>query len=656
MKSLITILLSFSLGLKIHAQEIIPDQNWEEEEEKQSSFQYYSQNPININAVTEAEWLNLAILSKEQIREFFLHRIYIKEFISIYELQVIPLFDLTTLAKLKPFIRCLPLQSKLLKSTESSNLLILRTEFTMEQKKGFSPPDSRSKVRYQGPPMSQLLRYKGQLNSRVHYGFLSEKDAGEPDWLDFYSAFIEIKPNGFIEKIILGDFLNQWGQGLVASGGFSLGKSYESIKATQRFHLGGIPYSSAGENGFYRGIHGTFRISSSLRLQAYHSSRKLDASIQADSLGNLGYKSLDIDGYHRTESEIKKKENLGEESQGLSFQFSDPNTAISWQLNHQQTLYAYPKLASELSYKKSDWSGQGLQNTSISAQFPFKNIRFMGELALTWPKSIAIIQGAAFSLSKKMDFSYLARVYSPSYYSPKSQGFGESNGSSNEYGLFIGNQWQLTKRSKISSYVDVFLFPGMNYQLSKENSMGWEILSRYQWERRNQYRFFMQLKWTSKENDAPKPRTEIIRKHQIQWSIDLNKIINKRINLHSRLMLNYVQSKVKSEIGMLILQDISYKIQGWKFQVRLAHFNTSDYDARLYAYEMGVPYTFTLPAHSGKGMRAVFVLESHVHAKINISIKLSQTRYFDREEIGSSYDLIQGNHKTDVTGQVVISI
>jgi hypothetical protein len=65
------------LGLKIHAQEIIPDQNWEEEEEKQSSFQYYSQNPININAVTEAEWLNLAILSKEQIREFFLHRIYI---------------------------------------------------------------------------------------------------------------------------------------------------------------------------------------------------------------------------------------------------------------------------------------------------------------------------------------------------------------------------------------------------------------------------------------------------------------------------------------------------------------------------------------------------------------------------------------------------
>ncbi len=656
MKSLIVIFWAIALAMQSHAQEIIPDQNWEEEEEKQNSFQYYKQNPININAVTEAEWLNLAILNKEQIREFFLHRLYIKEFISIYELQVIPHFDLTTLAKLKPFIQCLPLQSKLLQATQTSNLLILRTELTLEQKKGFSPPDSRSKVRYQGPPMSQLLRYKGQLNARIHYGFLTQKDAGEPNWTDFQSAFIEIKPNAFIEKIILGDFLNQWGQGLVASGGFSLGKSYESIKATQRFHLGGLPYSSAGESGFYRGIHITFQISPSIRLQTYHSSRKLDASIQSDSTGNLGYKSLDIDGYHRTESEIKKKENLGEESQGASIQFSDPSSAISWQLNHQQTVYAFPKLASELSYKKSEWSGQRLQNTSISAQFPFKNIRFMGELALTWPKSFSTIQGAAFSLSKKLDFSYLARVYSPSYYSPQSQGFGESNGSSNEYGLFIGNQWQLTKRSKISSYVDVFLFPGMNYQLSKENSMGWEILSRYQWERRNQYRFFTQLKWTSKENDAPKPRTEIIRKHQLLWSIDLNKIINKRINLHSRLMLSYVQSRLHSEIGVLILQDISYKIQGWKFQARLAHFNTTDYDTRLYAYEMGVPYTFSLPAHAGKGFRAVFVLDSHVLPKMDISIKLSQTNYFDRDEIGSSYDLIKGNHKTDFTCQVVIKL
>jgi hypothetical protein len=71
---------------------------------------------------------------------------------------------------------------------------------------------------------------------------------------------------------------------------------------------------------------------------------------------------------------------------------------------------------------------------------------------------------------------------------------------------------------------------------------------------------------------------------------------------------------------------------------------------------MGVPYTFSLPAHAGKGFRAVFVLDSHVLPKMDISIKLSQTNYFDRDEIGSSYDLIKGNHKTDFTCQVVIKL
>lgn len=625
-----------------------------EEEERQSTYNYYFQNPLNINSVTEVEWNSLSILSKEQKEAFFAHRNRIKEFYSVYELQVIPSFDLTTLRKIQNFVYCSPLKSKLLETQHASHQILLKTDVTLEEKKGFSPPDSRSKVRYLGSAFNQVLRYRGKINSDLRMGILTQKDAGESNWADFSSAFVEIKLPHFVEKIILGDFLNQWGQGLMQSGGFSLGKSYESIKATQRFHLGGLPYSSVGENGFYRGIHSSFRFSQNLQFQAFYSQRKLDATIEKDSIGHSFVKSWDIDGFHRTESEISKKENVTEYSTGGSWQYLASHWPLAIQLNIVNTSYSLPKIASTLAYKKSEWSGQQLYDASLSFQFPWNNVQFMGEMALTWPKSLAFIQGAAFSLSKKIDFSYLARIYSPSYFSPKSQGFGESSSSSNEYGLFLGNQITLNKKSKISSFLDFFLFPEQKYQVSKEQSFGWEFLSRYQWEKRNKRKLFLQLKWTSKESDGPKPLYLPSRIHQIQVSTDLTQYFQKNFSLHSRIMLHQIISNIQSELGFLGLQDIKYKHRNWEISTRMAYFNTPSYDSRLYAYEMSVPYAFSLPAYNGIGFRTVLVIENKVNKHIHLSIKLGRSSYLDREEIGSSYDLILGSHKTDVIVQAVV--
>lgn len=625
-----------------------------EEEEKQSTFQYYFQNPLNINSVTEAEWISLSILTKEQIEAFFAHRRQIKEFISIYELQAIPYFDLLTLRKIQAFIYCSPLKSKLFVSKQASHQILLKTDFTLEEKKGFSPPDSRSKVRYLGSPFNQLLRYRGKINPDLKMGILAQKDAGESNWADFSSAFIEIKFNHFVEKIILGDFLNQWGQGLMQSGGFSLGKSYESIKATQRFHMGGLPYSSVGENGFYRGIHSSFRCSKNLQFQAFYSQRKLDATIEKDSIGHSFVKSWDIDGFHRTETELNKKENTVEYSMGSSWQYMATDVPLAMQFNVTSTSYSIPKIASYQAYKKSEWSGQQLYNASFSFQFPWNNVRLMGEMALTWPQAIAVIQGGALSLSKKIDFSYLARMYSPSYYSPKSQGFGENPTSANEYGLFVGNQIQFNKRSKISNYLDFFLFPEKKYQVSKEKSYGWEILSRYQWEKRNKRKLFIQLKWTSKEGDGPKPLFLNSRIHQIQVSTDLTQYYQKNFHLHTRIMLHQIASDSQTELGFLCLEDIQYKHRKWEISARMAYFNTPSYDSRLYAYEMSVPFAFSLPAYNGIGFRTVLLVENKINQHINLSIKLGRSTYLDREEIGSSYDLILGSHKTDVIVQAVV--
>jgi hypothetical protein len=110
------------------------------------------------------------------------------------------------------------------------------------------------------------------------------------------------------------------------------------------------------------------------------------------------------------------------------------------------------------------------------------------------------------------------------------------------------------------------------------------------------------------------------------------------------------------ETGLLILQDVKYQIRTVGIQVRIGFVSSSSYDSRLYAYEVGVPLSFSLPAYYGHGLRNCLVLDYKLTKKSIISLKLGRTNYFDRDEIGSSLDLIKGTHKTDATFQYQINL
>ncbi|CAM3743512.1 hypothetical protein AQAU111925_03340 [Aquirufa aurantiipilula] len=73
----------------------------------------------------------------------------------------------------------------------------------------------------------------------------------------------------------------------------------------------------------------------------------------------------------------------------------------------------------------------------------------------------------------------------------------------------------------------------------------------------------------------------------------------------------------------------------------------------MYAYEPSLPYAFSLPAYSGKGMRTCLVVQYKCMEHLNISTKIGRTDYWERDEIGSGLDLITGSHKTDISLQIV---
>jgi hypothetical protein len=116
--------------------------------------------------------------------------------------------------------------------------------------------------------------------------------------------------------------------------------------------------------------------------------------------------------------------------------------------------------------------------------------------------------------------------------------------------------------------------------------------------------------------------------------------------------LRAMASKLGSEVGYLILHDIKWDQGKWNLQARIAYINSPTYDTRNYAYEPGVPFSFLLPAYSGKAIKTNLILAFQWNREISVAAKWAQINYQDRSEIGTGLDAIEGTSKTDVTLQI----
>lgn len=135
---------------------------------------------------------------------------------------------------------------------------MLRYAQILETKKGFTEPDSRSKVRYEGSPFKLYARYKMYSQKDFSLGFTIEKDEGESQLADFKSFHVQFQNKGHWKNSTLGDYQLQVGQGLVSSAGFYIGKGSETVLTTRRNQLGVRPCTSTLENNFFRGASATY--------------------------------------------------------------------------------------------------------------------------------------------------------------------------------------------------------------------------------------------------------------------------------------------------------------------------------------------------------------------------------------------------------------
>ena len=354
-------------------------------------------NPIDLNQASGEDLRSLMVLREEQINELLRYRQEQKRFLSIYELQSVPGFDLDIVYKLIPFVMVKDPSESLDKNIlrrvveEKNNYLIIRHERTLEDRKGnLSETDSAS--RYAGSPDKIYSRFKINHPGDFSFGYTVEKDAGENlKWnsrqkqygFDYNSMHAQIMNKGKMKNLIIGDFQAQFGQGLLLGGGFGMGKGAEAITTIRRSNLGFIPYTSLNESGYFRGVAVTNSLHKNLNLSGFLSRLNRDGSVsQSTAVEDVNsISSFGTTGFHRTTSELTSRKKINESNYGIILNYK--NKSLDGGLIVHQTQFEIPVYREPTLYNQFTFRGDMNSNVGAFLNYTSNNFTFFSEAAKT---------------------------------------------------------------------------------------------------------------------------------------------------------------------------------------------------------------------------------------------------------------------------------
>ena len=635
----------------------IEDDSWLQQ------MEHFKNHPIDLNEVGEDRLKELQLLTPIQIQQLLSYRKLCNAFISIYELQAVPGWDIATIRKIRPFISVSDHTPtvKLLgaRTDHGDHSVLIRLSQTLERSKGYHPDSSTTNF-YPGSPQKIFVRYTYHFKNLLQWGVLAEKDAGEQFFkgkqklgFDFYSAHIFLQNFGNIRSLALGDFTVNLGQGLIQWQSLAFKKSAD-VTAVKREGSILKPYNSAGEVNFHRGIGLTLE-KNNWQATAFVSYKKVDANFVTDTLQQQDafVSSLQTSGYHRTKSEVDDK---GVERQ-LVFggNLTYRNKRLQVGINGIHYNFGLPVQKSADPYNRYALSGKVLGDYSVDYNYTFRNMHFFAEAAVSSNLSPALLGGMIISVSSLADMALLYRNISPSYQSLYSNAFTDNNSPVNEKGLYIGLSVRPSDVLRIDAYSDIFKFSWLKYRVDAPSS-GADFLVQADYKPNKLLEIYSRYHSGAKalNADAGAALQAVSLQASRDWRAEVNFRINTAVTLRSRTELLWIGTG-EPEQGFLTSFDIIYKplLRPYSGNLRIEYFETGGYNSRLYAYENDVLYSFSIPVFYDKGYRYYINLNDHIKKNFSLSLRCSQTIYPGKTVIGSGLDEIQGNTKTEVRIQAL---
>ena len=642
-----------------------------------TQFEYlegYAQNPLDLNQANEQELMDFGLFSAIQVQALILYRERYGQIFSLYELQGIPAFDIDLILRVTPYVTVAKSKEKeafnIGKALRYSRHQIFgRYQRVLEQQRGFQPlEDGQTGQRFLGSPDKLYFRYRLSYKDRLSAGITMEKDAGEefftgsnPQGFDYYSAHLYLKDlTKNLQSVALGDFQVYFGQGLTVWDGFGMRKGAEVLNI-KRISAPIRPYTSVNEALFMRGgaANLAFLPEKQLQVTVFGSYRRRDANRQAqlDSLlDGLDFEvsSLQNIGFHRTPNEIEDENSIGLITAGAQVRYAG-------KIGHIAANAVWNELSNALSrddpplYQQFNFAGQRSINASLDYSLRYRNVQFFGETAINEKGGLATLNGLLAELDPRVSMALLHRFYDRNYYTLTGNAFGESTQVGNESGLYIGMESRLGKGVVLSTYFDIFAFPWLSYRADAP-TRGYEAFAKLSYTPNYVISAYTQYRFERKGRNLSgntTPIDQIINndRHNLRFHFAYD--VTQQFALRTRVEFAFFQNQAFSQ-GVMMYQDLVFKPQKLplRLQIRLAYFDTDNFDTRIYAYENDLLYVFSVLPYFGQGMRYYFNASYKINNNISIWLRFSQTYFTDRDIISSGLNQINGPTRSEVKAQV----
>lgn len=655
-------LLALFLFCAFHAAKAQQEVPWEtlleqmaEDEDYENNLleDYYEElnelhnNPININTATESDLEKLPFHTGKQREDISRYLYRYGGMATLGELAMIPSID----ARLQSLLRCfLYVGEKTEKDTLSLKTILKhgRHDATASLK---VPLYNRKgdKNGYLGYKYKHWMRYDFSSHDRLRLGFVASHDAGEPFLssgnsygYDYYSLYLQVKKMGIVDNIVVGRYRLSAGKGLVINTGMSYGKM-SLLAGLNRKQTDIKPHSSRSAASYLQGAAATISLSSNLKATAYASYRPLDATLNDDGTAATIVES----GYHRTPTEMNKKNNTYATDAGANIRYATKKMHIGASL-------AYTHLDRELCpntkslFRKYYNSGSTFVNAGLEYGYWLGRALLSGETAIDKQGDIATINMLTMNMTGSLSLTAVQRYYSYKYNSLRANSFADGGSTQNENGVYIGANWKPMRGLSLTAYSDYAYFEWPKYMIS-QSSWSWDnmIGGSYtwgDWTLGARYR----LKIRQKDNEE---KTALITKteHRTHVAIGFKSASGWESTTRADMSLASINGK---SAGYMISQAVGYGNERFAVSAKIRYFNTDDYNSRIYSYEGGLFHTFGSAMCYGHGIRYSLNAKAMITKQLTLVCRLSTANRFDVSTTGSGLQMVDASSLTDIDMQL----
>ena len=601
------------------------------------------QHPMDINQATREQLEQLPFLSAQQVEEIVEYLYRYGPMKSLAELRMIRSLDDSRRRLLTYFIIIGDRSQETGDSRLTArvlNELMATGRIPFYERKG----DTGA---YQGYPYRHWLRYQLTYGDQLKAGIVGSQDAGEPFFAgknrlgyDYYSFYLQLNHWRRIETLVLGNFRVSMGMGLILNNSFGLGKvsmlqNMGRPTSTVRAH------SSRSSDGYLQGAAATVNITKGLTATGFISYRAMDATLNKDGTAA----TIVTSGYHRTETELEKKNNLKNTTFGGNVRYQANGYHAGFNL---VGTHLNRELKPNTTALYRQYYAQGYDFLNVSADYGYVHHRFSvnGETALNREGALATINSVSLQLGSEWSLMALYRFYSYHYTSLYANSYSDGGSVQNESGIYIGATWQPSPSWKLMAYTDYAYFPWAKYQIS-QSSHSWDQLlqvsySKKRWSFGGRYR----LRIRQKDNDdktALVTRTE----HRGRLSAEYSSVWSSR----TQVDFGFISFNAP-DAGLMVSETLGFTHRWLRLNGGLGWFHTDSYDSRVCLYELGPLYTYSFSQFSGEGIRYWLMARVNIGSRLMLTAKMGVTNYFDRSTIGSSYQQINRSSQTDLDLQL----